>query len=78
MEGDAVEGLVVCVSREEVLQVLTEMKTGKALGPSAVSLELIAASGGVGIHVMAEICQKVLDGVRMSVEWALSVVVPIF
>ena len=29
VEGDAVEGLVVCVSREEVLQALIEMKTGK-------------------------------------------------
>ena len=45
VELDAVEGLVVCVSREEVLQVLNEMKTGKAPGPSDVSLELIAASG---------------------------------
>ena len=33
------------------------MKTGKAPGPSEVSLELIAASGGVGIQVMADICQ---------------------
>ena len=58
VEGDAVEGPVVCVSREEVLQALNKMKTGKALDPSEVSLELIAASGGVGIQVMAEICQK--------------------
>ena len=28
MEGDAVEGPVVSVSREEVLQALNEMKTG--------------------------------------------------
>ena len=62
MEGDAVEGPVVCVSREEVLQALSEMKTGKAHGPSEISLQLIAASGGVGIQVIAEICQKVLDG----------------
>ena len=34
------------------------MKTGKAPEPSKVSPELIAASGGVGIHVMAEICQS--------------------
>ena len=54
------------------------MKTGKVPGPSEISLELIAASGGVGIQVMAEICQKVLDGFRMPVEWVLSVVVPIF
>ena len=47
VEGDAVEGPVVCVCREEVLQALNEMKTGKAPGPSQVSIELIAASGGV-------------------------------
>ena len=76
--GDAVEGPVVCVYREEVLQALDEMKTGKAPGPSEVSLELIAASGGVVIQVMAEICQKVLDGFGMPAEWALSIVVQIF
>ena len=37
------------------------MKTGKAPVPTEVSLELIAASRGVGIQVMAEICQEVLD-----------------
>ena len=39
---------------------------------------LIVASGGVGIQVMAEICQRVLDGFGMPVEWALGIVVPIF
>ena len=43
MEGDTVEGQVVCVGREEVLQALNEMKTRKSLGPSYVSLELTAA-----------------------------------
>ena len=38
VEGDAVEGPVVCVSREEVLQALNEMKTGKVPGPSEISL----------------------------------------
>ena len=78
VERNAVEGPVVCVSREEVLQASNEMKTGKAPGPSVVSLELIAASGGVGIQVLAEICQKVIDGCGMPSEWALSIVVPIF
>ena len=53
VEGDAVEGPVVCVSREEVLKALSEIKTQKAPGPSDISLLLIAASGGVGIQVMA-------------------------
>ena len=48
VEGDAVEGPVVCVSREEMVQVLSEGKTGKAPGPSEVSAELIGASGENG------------------------------
>ena len=54
MEGDAVEGAVLCVSRQEVLQALIGMKRRKAAGPSEVSLELIAANGAVGIQVMVE------------------------
>ena len=46
-EGDAVEGPVVCVAREEVHQALNEMKRGKDPEPSEVSLELIAANRGV-------------------------------
>ena len=38
VEVDAVESLVVCVSREEVLQALHEMKIGKSTGPSEVSV----------------------------------------
>ena len=54
------------------------MKTGIAPVVSEVSLELIAASGGVGVKVMDEICLKVLDGFGMPIEWALSIVVAIF
>ena len=45
--GDALESLVVCVSREEVFQVFNLMKSGKDFGSSKVSLWLIAASGRV-------------------------------
>ena len=61
-----------------MLQALNKMKTGKAPGLSEVSLDLNAASGGVGIQVMVEICQKVLDGFGMLTEWTLSIVAPIF
>ena len=67
-EGDKVQGPIVCVSREKMPQALNEMKTEKASGLSEVSLELIAASGGVGIQVLAEIFQKVLDGFGMPAE----------
>ena len=60
VEGDAIEGPVICVSREEVLQALNEMKTRKNPGLSDVSLELIAASWDVEIQVMAEVCPKLV------------------
>ena len=78
VEGDAVEDPVVCVTREEVLQATYEMKAGKNPGPSEVSLELIAARGGVGIQAIAEISETVLDGIGMLVECALSIVAPDF
>ena len=53
MEGDAVEGPVVCVSREDMLQALNEMKTGKYPGPLEATLDLFASSMGVEILVMA-------------------------
>ena len=40
-------------------------------------LKMTAASGDIGIDVMVELCQSVLDGRGMLDEWALSVVVPI-
>ena len=39
---------------------------------------MIAASGEIGIDVMVELSQSVLDGRVLPDEWALSVVIPIF
>ena len=58
VEGDAVKSPLVCVSREEVVQTLDKMVSGKSPGPSDVSLELTATKGNVALQVMAEICQS--------------------
>ena len=47
LEGDAVEGPVVCVSKEEVIEALNETKTGKVTGHSEALLALISDSGRV-------------------------------
>ena len=75
VKAELVEGTVERVSREEVVKAIREMKAGKAAGPSEVSVEMIAASGEIGIGVMVELCQGVLDEKGMLAEWAL---VPIF
>ena len=44
---------------------MKKMKLGKASELSEVSIEMINASGKVGIEAMMELCQKVLDGKGM-------------
>ena len=63
------EGPVERVSREEVMKAIREMKAGKASQPVEVNVEMIAASREIGIGVMVELCQGVLDGRGMLDEW---------
>ena len=78
VKAELVERPVERVSREEVVKVISEMKVGKAAGPSEVSVEMIAASEEIGFGVMVEQCQVVLDGRGMPNGWALRIVVPNF
>ena len=56
------------VIREEMTIAIKVMKPGKAAGPSEVCAEMISASGEVGVSVMVELCQRVLDGKGMPDE----------
>ena len=78
VEEDTEEDSMDCVCRDEVVHALNEIRTEITPGPSDVSLELIAASGKVGIQVMAELCQRILDGLGMPAEWSLIMVLLIF
>ena len=44
------------------------MNSGKATGPSEVSVKMTAACGNIGDKVMMELCQRLLDG-RIPDEW---------
>ena len=59
VETDLVEGPVETVVRDEIVEAMQSMKSGKATG---VSVEMIVASGEIGVKVMMELCQRVLDG----------------
>ena len=61
-----------------IVKAMQKMKSGKVTGPSEVSVEMIVASGEIGVKVMMELCQRVLDGRGMPDEWKTSVIVPIF
>ena len=78
VETDLVEGPVEKMACNEIVEAIQSMKSGKATGLSEVSVEMIAASGEIGVKVMMELCQCVLDGRGMPDEWKTSVIVPIF
>ena len=60
-----VEGPIKNVTHEEMVIAIKVMKPGKAAGPSKVCAEMISSSGEVGVSVVVELCQSVLDGKGM-------------
>ena len=77
-ETDVVEGPVKKVACNEIVKAMQMMKSGKATGQSEVSVEMIVASGEIGVRMMMELCQRVLNGRGMPNEWKTGVIVPIF
>ena len=77
-ETDVIEGLVEKVACNEIVEAMQKMKSAKATGPSRVSVEMIVASGEIGVKVMMELCQCALDGRGMPDERKTCVLVPIF
>ena len=78
VEFHVVEGPVEKVARNEIVEAMQKMKSGKATGPSEVSVVMMVANDEIGVKVMMELFQRVLDGKGMPDEWKTNVVVPIF
>ena len=57
-----VKGPIKNATHEEMAIAMKAMKPGKATGPSEVCAEMISASGEIGVSVMVELCQRVLEG----------------
>ena len=55
VETDVVEGSVEKVAHNEIVTAMQKMKSEKATGPSKVSVEIMVASGEVGVKVMIEL-----------------------
>ena len=52
---------------------MQKMQSGKATGPSEVSVEIIVAIGLIGVKAMMVLCQHILNGKGMLDEWKTSV-----
>ena len=71
-EGNVIEGPIKNFTPEKMATAIKAMNTGKAAGPSEVCAAIIFASGEVRISVLMELCQRMLDGKGMWVEWQTS------
>ena len=78
VETDVVEEPVEKVARNEIVEPMQKMKSGKTTGPSGISVEMIAASGKIGVKVMMELYQRVLDERGRPNKWKTSKTVSIF
>ena len=65
VETDVVEGPMEKVARNKIVKAMQKIKSGKETGPSEESLKMVAASGKIGVKMMMDLCQRLLDGREM-------------
>ena len=56
VETDVIEGRMEKITRKEIVKVIQKRKSEMATGPSEVSVEIIVASGEIGVKVMMDLC----------------------
>ncbi|KAK3528935.1 hypothetical protein QTP70_012846 [Hemibagrus guttatus] len=79
VEGvNSVEQKVDKIRKDEVRKALKRMKSGKAVGPDDIPVEVWKCLGEAAVEFLASLFNRVLGSERMPEEWRRSVLVPIF
>ncbi|KAK3505809.1 hypothetical protein QTP70_003996, partial [Hemibagrus guttatus] len=79
VEGvNSVEQKVDKIRKDEVRKTLKRMKSGKAVGPDDIPVEVWKCLGEAAVEFLANLFNRVLESERMPEEWRRSVLVPIF
>ncbi|KAK3550918.1 hypothetical protein QTP70_008728 [Hemibagrus guttatus] len=79
VEGvNSVEQKVDKIRKDEVRKALKRMKSGKAVGPDDIPVEVWKCLGEAAVEFLASLSNRVLESERMPEEWRRSVLVPIF
>ena len=63
-------------SEEEVKRALKEMKSGKVLGPTGMTSDLMKGAGITG--ELTKVSSKIVDEGEIPIEWKNSVTVPVY
>ncbi|KAK3531764.1 hypothetical protein QTP70_028289 [Hemibagrus guttatus] len=79
VEGvNSVEQKVDKIRKDEVRKSLKRMKSGKAVGPDYIPVEVWKCLGEAAVEFLTSLFNRVLESERMPEEWRRSVLVPIF
>ncbi|KAK3523821.1 hypothetical protein QTP70_010433 [Hemibagrus guttatus] len=79
VEGvNSVEQKVDNIRKDEVRKALKRMKSGKAVGPDDIPVEVWKCLGEAAVEFLANLFNRVLESEKMPEEWRRSVLVPIF
>ncbi|KAK3558090.1 hypothetical protein QTP86_009450 [Hemibagrus guttatus] len=79
VEGvNSVEQKVDKIRKDEVRKALKRTKSGKAVGPDDIPVEVWKCLGEAAVEFVASLFNRVLESERMPEEWRRSVLVPIF
>ncbi|KAK3511475.1 hypothetical protein QTP70_008958 [Hemibagrus guttatus] len=79
VEGvNSVEQKVDKIRKDEVRKALKRMKSGKAVGPDDIPVEVWKCLGEAAVEFLANLFNRVLESERMPEEWRSSVLLPIF
>ncbi|KAK3535543.1 hypothetical protein QTP70_016813, partial [Hemibagrus guttatus] len=78
-EVNSVEQKVDKIRKDEVRKALKRMKSGKAVGPDDIPVEVWKCLGEAAVEFLTSLLKnRVLESERMPEEWRRSVLVPIF
>ncbi|KAK3574862.1 hypothetical protein QTP86_018329 [Hemibagrus guttatus] len=75
---NSVEQKVDKIRKDEVRKALKRMKSGKAVGPDDILVEVWKCLGEAEVELLTSLFNRVLESERMPEEWRSSVLVPIF
>ncbi|KAK3566754.1 hypothetical protein QTP86_004437 [Hemibagrus guttatus] len=79
VEGvNSVEQKVDKIRKDEVRKALKRMKSGKAVGPDGIPVEVWKCLGEAAVEFLTSLFNRVLESEKMPEEWRRSVLVPIF
>uniref|UniRef100_A0A096M6T7 Reverse transcriptase domain-containing protein n=1 Tax=Poecilia formosa TaxID=48698 RepID=A0A096M6T7_POEFO len=75
-EAAPVDQEVAKISKDEVRKALKRMKSGKAVGPDDIPVEVWKCLGEPAVEVLTRLFDEILESERMPEEWRRSELVP--